>query len=152
MRKRVVGKGKEVQNFAEMRRIPRMTIQRRLVLEVLRREGRPLSAKEIHSSIRGKLPRLSLETVYRTLNLFVAQGMAAAIYIPGGPTRYVHVPGGRCRPYFVCLRCGTLEPLPRDLAPSAGALSSFRRKGMEVTGYSYVIYGICRHCRGGEEG
>ena len=141
-----------MQNFAMMRRTPRMTVQRRLVLEVLRREGRPLSAKEIHRSIRQRLPKVSLETVYRTLNLFVAQGMAAAIYIPGGSTRYVHVAGGSSRPYFVCLRCGALEPLPRELAPSAGVLTSFREKGMEVTGYSYVVYGICRRCRGGEEG
>ena len=52
----------------------RMTRQRKLILEELRRMKSHPTADEIYSMVREKLPRISLGTVYRNLQLLTGPG------------------------------------------------------------------------------
>ena len=52
----------------------RMTRQRRVILEELRNVNTHPSADEVYEMVRKRLPRISLGTVYRNLELLCSQG------------------------------------------------------------------------------
>ncbi|HSM74917.1 MAG TPA: transcriptional repressor, partial [Desulfobacterales bacterium] len=51
-----------------------MTRQRRVILEELRRMNTHPGADEIHEVVRRRLPRISLGTVYRNLDILCELG------------------------------------------------------------------------------
>ncbi len=53
----------------------RMTHQRRLLLRILAEAGGHLDAREVYDRARQQDPRLSLATVYRTLNSLMEAGV-----------------------------------------------------------------------------
>jgi uncharacterized protein (TIGR02757 family) len=127
----------------------RITKQRRLILEVLTRTCSHPTADEIFRLVRKRIPRISLGTVYRNLELLVNQGEIIGIQSPGGPKRYDHT---TCRHYHVrCTVCGrmddiTLKPF-KTLEKTMTDLSGYR-----ITGYNLEFTGICPKCSGRRKG
>jgi len=52
-----------------------MTPQRKVILEEVCKEGEHLTADEIYDRVRKRLPRISMGTVYRNLDLMASQGL-----------------------------------------------------------------------------
>jgi len=69
------GKNREVLNTAGLR----VTSQRALILEIVRRGQGHLDADEIYRQARRKQPRLSLSTVYRTLQTLKKLGLVEEV-------------------------------------------------------------------------
>ncbi|MBP3730886.1 MAG: transcriptional repressor, partial [Mailhella sp.] len=57
----------------------RMTRQRRVILEELRRDGSHPTAEELHARVRRDMPCVSLGTVYRNLEHLAASGEAVRL-------------------------------------------------------------------------
>lgn len=120
---------------------------RRILLEEL--QGRPdhPTAAELHESIRHRLPRVSLGTVYRNLELFERQGLLRKLVQPGGRARYdaeLH-PHAHIR----CVECGRIADAPEAPAPAekSGAQLPTDLEGFRILGARLEYFGLCPACR-----
>jgi len=89
----------------------RMTKQRMIIMDELRKTRSHPTADEIYSRVRARLPRISLGTVYRNLDIFAAAGDILKLDSVGSTRRFdaftdphQHI---RC---IECGRVGDVEP------------------------------------------
>ena len=121
----------------------RETRQRRLVYEAVASTDAHPTAEWVYERVRRALPRVSLGTVYRNLQLLVAEGRLKA-WSRGRTTRY----DADVAPHdhFVCKACGLLLDIER--APEA--ISSEKRlkaRGHQIETRILEFIGLCRDCR-----
>jgi len=84
-----------------------LTGQRRLILRVLQEAHSHLDANTILEWAQARDPRVSLATVYRTLQLLTDLGLAEQRFIRRDHVRKVYEPAGSGEHYhFTCLACG----------------------------------------------
>ncbi len=125
-----------------------MTRQRRVILEELRKVRCHPTADEIYVRVRRRLPRISLGTVYRNLELLTATGLVRRIEPAGsqGPSRY---DGDTAAHYHVrCLGCGRIGDVPAG--PVAGIEEPFRGSSeFEIVGHRLELLGWCPRCKKG---
>ncbi len=124
-----------------------MTRQRRMILDELRRTSSHPTADEVYQAVRQKLPRISLGTVYRNLEMLAESGFIERI--EATPQRrydadlepHVHL---RCR------RCGYVEDLP-DSEATARQLAERPEQdyGFEILATRVEYIGLCPGCRTG---
>ena len=122
----------------------RNTPQRRIILEELRRSISHPTAVELYEIVRRRLPRISLGTVYRNLELLSRKGTIQKLALGGTETRF----DGNLAPHdhVRCVCCGGLDDvqgLPADLG-----LDELRKCGdYEILGRRLEFVGVCLDCR-----
>ena len=124
----------------------KFTRQRAIILEVFLDSGGHLNAEELHQAIARRKPAIGLATVYRTMNLLCACGIAEAVEFGDGQTRYERSYGQEHHDHLICTECAAIiefedpqiEKLQEEMA---------RRHGFEVQAHSLKIYGLCPDCR-----
>jgi Fur family ferric uptake transcriptional regulator len=87
----------------------RVTRQRTIILEELRKVAVHPTADEIYAIVRRRLPRISLGTVYRNLDLLAEQGEISKIESAGNSKRF----DGNIRPHqhVRCQKCGRMADI-----------------------------------------
>jgi len=121
----------------------RMTRQRRIMLEELAKMRSHPTADEVHRAVRRSLPRVSLGTVYRNLEMLSSQGRIRKLDAAGSRARF----DGKTTDHYhvVCTRCGVVSDLPmapkEEMNRAAQAESDFR-----ITGHSLTFKGLCPEC------
>ena len=121
----------------------RVTSQRALILEIIRR--RHLDADEIYRQARAKQPRLSLSTVYRTLQVLKKLGLVEELHFDEAHHHYEMKPSSEHH-HLVCLGCGKVVEFKCPLSPKMKE-DIAREKGFEVTGVEIRMTGYCSRCR-----
>lgn len=121
----------------------RQTRQRRVVYETVAATDTHPTAEWVYERVRRRLPRISLGTVYRNLQLLVAAGSLRS-WSRGRTTRYE----ADLSPHdhFLCRRCGVLSDLPRAARRFAEE-ERLKRDGHLVEERILEFVGICRPCR-----
>ena len=128
-------------------RIPglRVTNQRALILEVIRKGRGHLDADEIYRRAREKKTRLSLSTVYRTLQTLKKLGLVEELHFDDEHHHYEVKPSAEHH-HLVCLGCGRViefeYPLTRLVKRDIT-----QARGFEITGSEVKITGYCSQCR-----
>jgi len=125
----------------------RATSQRALILEIIRRGH--LDADEIYRQARAKQPRLSLSTVYRTLQLFKKLGLVEELHFDETHHHYEVKPSSEHH-HLACLSCGKIVEFEYPLSPKMKK-DIAREKGFEVTGVEIRMTGYCSQCRQSKE-
>ena len=89
----------------------RMTRQRKVILEEVRSDlDRHMTADEIYEEVRKRLPRISLGTVYRNLEILAELGAIQKLELSGSIKRF---DGNPSRHYHIrCMRCGRVDNAP----------------------------------------
>lgn len=89
----------------------RNTRQRAVILDILAREREHPTAEAIYREARKVLPRISLGTVYRNLNVLRDQGRVREVRCAGAPSSRFE---GANPPHahFHCVACGDVLDLP----------------------------------------
>lgn len=131
----------------------RMTKQRRLILEELRRlqEGcEHPTADELYELVRRRLPHISLGTVYRNLELLSRFGMIRTLKLGGTQMRFDA--DSSSHQHIRCIRCGRIDDLETETE-----IAECDREILETTGYEVVerrfeFLGLCPACREKEHG
>jgi len=122
----------------------RNTRQREVILDELRRLKSHPTAAGLYEIVRRRLPRISLGTVYRNLELLASQGVIQKLDLGGSQARF---DGNVDRhDHLRCVRCGCVDDLdvpPLDLAGQSPNDCS----GYLVLGYRLEYLGICPRCR-----
>lgn len=121
----------------------RMTHQREIILEELRKVKCHPTADELYGMIKTRLPRISLATVYRNLELMADDGMIRKLEYAGkqkrfdGDTRNHH--------HIRCVECGRLDDI--FVSPVEGVDDCIVDSGgYSVLGHRLEFFGICSEC------
>ena len=121
-----------------------LTVQRRVVLEMLAGRTDHPTADQLLVDVRARMPGVSRTTVYRVLETLVRLGLAVKTCTPGSAVRFD--PRTERHHHLVCLQC---ERVMDVHAPSLDALRlpSMRTEGFEISDYSVHFRGTCPECR-----
>lgn len=125
----------------------RLTGPRLLIIAALRHADGHVTANELHTAVAPGLEgqRISLSTVYRTLDGLAAAGLVTAIDLDGGATAYEWggpTPGHH---HLRCTSCGV--EVETDLPELEEATRRIRRRtGFEVAIRHLAITGLCATC------
>jgi len=128
----------------------RITPQRRLILQIIQEHKGHLDVDEIHLRAKGRYPRLSLSTVYRTLDLLRELDLVKELGLATDRRHYEAKPREEHQ-HLICLGCGKVIEfqcahcidIHRDLAD---------QYGFQITGSRVELLGYCPECaKGGEE-
>lgn len=122
----------------------RMTNQREMILQELRRSKEHLSADELYERIKKKMPRISLATVYRNLEILSEVGMIGKLEVSGRQKRFDWDNGDHDHVY--CVQCHRVDNLELD-RDTLGLMPSGLVAGYEISGYRLEFSGLCRKCR-----
>lgn len=119
--------------------------QRQVILEELRKLTSHPTADELYEIVRLVVPRISLGTVYRNLDVLSEAGLVRVLHAGGEPKRFDGNPDGHW--HIRCSRCGKIGDMPAaeslDLAELVQGST-----GYEVTGWRVDFAGICPECAG----
>ncbi len=120
-----------------------MTRQRRMILEEVRNTDSHPSADEIYHRVRAKLPRISLGTVYRTLDLLSERGLIRKLELGGSQRRFDHRTHHHY--HFRCLACQRLTDVD---AQNFACLKATPRElaGCQLQGHQLEFFGLCPEC------
>lgn len=123
----------------------RMTAQRRVILEELRQVDSHPGAEEVFTMVRRRLPRISLATVYRNLDVLCAAGAIARIDSGSSLKRFDGNADGHY--HIRCIRCDRLVDamveVQRDLEARVQDKTDFL-----ILGHTLELRGICPRCQG----
>ncbi|MDY6850498.1 MAG: transcriptional repressor [Thermodesulfobacteriota bacterium] len=126
-----------------------MTAQRRLILEHLQRIGAHLTADEIHHLVRRELPKISLGTVYRNLEILSEHGLIKNVCRQETERRFE----GNMKPHYHirCVSCGRIEDAPVE--PFSNLEQALRdMTDYEIMGHELEFKGLCPRCRAEKAG
>lgn len=123
---------------------PRMTKQRRIILEELRKVKYHPTADQLHRLVRRRLPRISLGTVYRNLDLLSRTGLVQKLDVGGTQKRF---DGDLTGHYHKrCLCCGKVEDVwIEEIDSLLTATSSIG--DYEIVAHRLEFIGFCPDCR-----
>ncbi len=122
----------------------RMTNQREIILEELKRSGGHLTADELYERVRLLIPRISLATVYRNLEILSNLGILKKLEVGGRQKRFDYDVNEH--DHICCVMCQRIDnvELCREQIPLETAMG---RSGYSITGYRLEFAGICPACR-----
>lgn len=127
------------------RKSQRNTRQRQVVLEELRKLTSHPTAATMYEITRRRLPKISLGTVYRNLEVLAENRVIQKLAIGGGEARF---DGDTTQHYHVrCVRCGRMDDVP-DLPPDFVKNEIKSLGGYEILGFHLEFIGVCPECRG----
>ncbi len=119
----------------------RTTRQRGAILHTLEHADRPLSAAEVLTLARARVPGLGLATVYRTIESLVDTGALMPVEIPGKAPRY-EVAGKDHHHHFLCKRCHRVF----EVHGCPGNIDAHVPRGFVLEGHELTLFGRCAAC------
>ena len=126
----------------------RMTSQRKIILEELKKVKTHPRADEIYEMVRKRLPRISLGTVYRNLEVLSTLKAIQKIESVGTLKRFDGTPENHY--HIRCIKCDRLDDAPvsleTDLEKKIRPLTSFT-----IIGHRLEFIGICNRCASGRK-
>jgi Fur family ferric uptake transcriptional regulator len=124
----------------------RLTPQRQLLLDLLRRHKTFLDAEQIYELASRHEGDTSLATVYRTLQLFVELGLIEARYLdPEHKREYYRIAGGAEYHYMTCRGCSKMVPIDPDVIQDV-ALQWANQHGLTLLTAHACYTGYCTEC------
>jgi Fur family zinc uptake transcriptional regulator len=121
----------------------KLTGKRRAIVDILLEQDRYITAKELIKKLRDLYPSISVDTVYRNLNLLKEEKIVEESEFGEGGSRFRIRCSSQHHHHFVCLSCGRTEPLLEcpmglvDMVP----------KGFDVVSHRFEVHGYCSQCK-----
>ena len=137
-----------LQGYLDSKPKYRMTNQRQVILEEVQKVNTHPTADEVYEMVRKRLPRISLGTVYRNLEIISTSGLIQKI---GPPSNQMRFDGKTDNHYHIrCVSCGRVEDA------SIESLDNVERtmrshSDYSILGHRLEFFGICPECRKREE-
>ncbi|MEW6185368.1 MAG: transcriptional repressor [Thermodesulfobacteriota bacterium] len=125
-------------------KIIRNTDARRVILEEIKSVTTHPTADEIYGQVRKRIPRISLGTVYRNLEILAQNGLIQKIEAGGSQKRFDATIENHY--HFRCLRCGRISDLTsKPIDEIDQAVRELAGEGF--LGYHLEAEGLCPSCR-----
>ena len=118
--------------------------QRDVILDTFLRSERHLSVDDLHQLVQKRRPDIGRTTVYRTLKLLQAAGLAQELALEG-QSRFEREYKRAHHDHFICKSCGEIlefsnpeiERIQDEIAAGIGFV---------IEGHRHQIFGLCRRC------
>jgi Fur family ferric uptake transcriptional regulator len=118
--------------------------QREVILDTFLRSERHLSVDDLHQMVQKRRPDIGRTTVYRTLKLLQAAGLAQELALDG-QSRFEREYKRAHHDHFICKSCGDIiefsnpeiERIQDEIAADIGFV---------IEGHRHQIFGLCRRC------
>ena len=120
----------------------RMTRQRKVILEELCKVKTHPSADEVYEMVRKRLPRISLGTVYRNLEILSESGDIQKLEPGCSLKRFDGDTSEHC--HIRCVRCDRIADAP--LPDVKIDLEKVKSTDFEITGHRLEFLGLCSDC------
>jgi len=133
----------------------RITVPRQVILDVLSKEKKHLSAEDVFLEVHKRYPDIGLTTVYRTLNLLTHIGLVLRFDFGDGKARYELSSGPEQEGHhhhLVCTKCKRAIDY-KDFIDEEEKLFKKTEKvlakkyNFEITDHIVRFYGLCGECR-----
>lgn len=119
----------------------RMTRQRRMIFDLLKKTRMPKSAEMILSDLPDDT--MNLSTVYRTLDLFFAEGLISKSTMKN--TAYYYRNDQAHHHYMICLNCQRMYEIDCHLDHIADHVA--KDHDFKITHHDMTVYGYCSACQ-----
>lgn len=118
--------------------------QRTVIMEELCKLTSHPTAIQLYDIVRKRLPKISLGTVYRNLELMVQNGQVMKLEIGGGESRYDGNSHGHH--HVKCQKCGKVNDV-HDIPWVKIGEQIQVESGYKINGYKMQFFGICPDCQ-----
>jgi len=124
----------------------KVTTQREKIVERFLKRDRHFSVEELYKEMKRTMPEIGFATVYRTLQLLVAVGLATERRFKDDITRFEPSHKDRHHDHMICLNCGRIiefenhkiEKLQNDVA---------EKRNFYIVSHKLELYGYCEECK-----
>jgi len=122
----------------------RQTDARRVILEEIKKVYTHPTADEVYEIVRKRIPKISLGTIYRNLEILSGKGHIQKLETGGTQKRF---DGNTDNHYHLrCVECGrvtdlTTNPL-KNIEKTLSKLANY-----EIIGYRLELIGVCPSCK-----
>ena len=122
----------------------RMTKQRKFILEELKKSKFHPTADELYEQVRKRLPRISLGTIYRNLEIMNRKGLIRRIDTGDGPHRF----DGDLRIHYhtKCQKCGRIADLNQNEIPELDRIQRLELP-FDIQRVKIEFEDICDECK-----
>lgn len=122
----------------------KLTKQRQIILDELQKVRSHPSADEVYALVRRRLPRISLATVYRNLEVLAEAGLIKKLALAGSQKRFDGMVENHY--HIRCLKCGRVDDVDLELL-TLGDQSLDFLNGYQCLGHRLEFLGICPRCQ-----
>ena len=127
----------------------RVSKQRKIILEQLKKCSHHPGADELYVLVRKHLPRISLGTIYRNLELLAETGIIKKLEYGSGQKRF----DGNTKPHyhFRCVLCDRIEDIPFKVNTITLDMNHPWVKKRIIKGSRLEFFGFCPGCTTGKD-
>ncbi|MBQ8565618.1 MAG: transcriptional repressor [Bacteroidaceae bacterium] len=129
--------------FLESRKM-RKTSERFTILDKIYSSSAHVEVVALHNAMLSDGYRVSIATVYNTLNLLVEAGLVRRINLGDGVARYERITATNNHHHLICTRCGKVKEM--KAVELVGDLLSRKPRSFEPAYFTLYIYGLCSRC------
>lgn len=126
---------------------PRLTKQRRIILEELQKVRTHPTAESIFKMVKKRLPSVSLATIYRNLDFLEKNKQVLKLKHKGNDqkSRYDGFP--ELHYHLICKNCGTIVDIEDCKCVLTDNKKLIKEYGFTVDLSSIEIMGLCKKCK-----
>lgn len=120
--------------------------KRDFVLQTFLQTKDHVSVEDLYGLIKKKHPEVGMTTVFRTMKLVVACGLAEVVDFDDGVRRYERKLGREYHAHLICTKCGrSFESFDKSIQDLASRLA--KKKGFTPQKHRLEIFGVCGSCK-----
>jgi Fur family peroxide stress response transcriptional regulator len=122
----------------------KVTPQRIAIYKILAAKAKHPTISEIYEEIKKDYPSLSLNTIYKTIQLFIEHGMVSQFTSREGVIRYEV----KLLPHHhvLCLKCRKIHDVFDSFLDEL-KISQPLKGGFEIIRHDVIFYGYCSECK-----
>lgn len=132
----------------------RWTLSKKAILDILSKESKHMSAKEIYAHLLAEYPGIGLSTIYRTLAILSRMRLINKLNVGDGQNRYEYRSDKKKdhHHHFICKKCGKIvdysDFIDEELELVRKAEKNLARKyNFIVYDHNIEFYGLCEDCQ-----
>lgn len=122
----------------------RNTIQKKLVLDAVRKLHCHPSAEQVYDCVSAEHPTISKATVYRNLNSLVEDGLLQKIAMPCEADRFDDIV--RDHYHMRCVGCNQVLDLPMEYQQELNEKAA-KNSDCTIEEHSLIFSGWCKQCK-----
>ncbi|MFI5296355.1 MAG: Fur family transcriptional regulator [Thermodesulfovibrionales bacterium] len=121
----------------------RLTPQRLEIIKLLSHDRSHPGAMDILEKVRQKAPKISMSTVYYTLDMLKKEGLIRELEFYDKDNRYDITVSDHIN--LICRKCGKIEDFTEAVPFSSEMIEA--QTGFRPVGMRFEYYGYCRRCQ-----